>query len=218
MDTVASEIKTVRGPYRNGIRSRRKIIESASRIFASHGYNSGSLRQIANEVGVTPAALARHFGNKEGLLSAVLEDWDAGSQARNPGGIRGLAHFVRLREIVIYNQANRGLIELFLSLSGESTNPRHPAREFLQARYRRIFDIDVELLREARDAGEILWMDDKTIVEEIHALYAMMDGIQLQWLIDPDVDLVGIFSHALSGILERWTGRKDVLPTLTPQA
>jgi len=218
MDTVASEIKVVRGPYQNGIRSRRKIIESASRIFASHGYNSGSLRQIANEVGVTPAALARHFGNKEGLLSAVLEDWDAGSQARNPGGVRGLAHFVRLRETVIYNQANRGLIELFLSLSGESTNPRHPAREFLQARYRRIFDTDLQLLREARDAGEILWMDDETIVAEIHALYAMMDGIQLQWLIDPDVDLVGIFSHALSCILERWTGRKDALPPLAQQA
>jgi AcrR family transcriptional regulator len=218
MDTVASEIKVVRGPYQNGIRSRRKIIESASRIFASHGFNSGSLRQIANEVGVTPAALARHFGNKEGLLSAVLENWDAGAQARNPGEVRGLAHFVRHRETVIYNQANRGLIELFLSLSGESTNPKHPAREFLQARYRRIFDTDVQLLREARDAGETLWMDDKTIVAEIHALYAMMDGIQLQWLIDPDVDLVGIFSHALSCILERWTGRKDALPPLAQQA
>lgn len=218
MDTVASEIKAVRGPYQNGIRSRRKIIESASHIFASHGYNSGSLRQIANGVGVTPAALARHFGNKEGLLSAVLENWDADAQARNPIDVRGLAHFVRLRETVIYNQANRGLIELFLSLSGESTNPRHPAREFLQARYRRLFDTDVQLLREARDAGETLWMDDKTIVAEIHALYAMMDGIQLQWLIDPDVDLVGIFSHALSCILERWTGRKDALPPLGPQA
>ncbi len=61
-------------------------------------------------------------------------------------------------------------------------------------------------------------MDDATIVAEVHALYAMMDGIQLQWLVDPEVDLVGIFSHALSCILERWTGRKDVLPPLATQA
>ena len=72
----------------------------------------------------------------------------------------------------------------------------------------------MQLLREARDAGEILWMDDKTIIAETHALYAMMDGIQL---IDPDVDLVGIFSHALSCILERWTCRKDLLPPLAQQ-
>jgi len=212
--TKTSKTKVVRGPYKNGIRRRREIIESASRIFASHGYNSGTLRQIAKEVGVTPAALARHFDDKEGLLSAVLANWDSQARARNPGDVRGLAHFVRLRDAVIYNQANRGLIELFLTLSGESTNPKHPAREFIQQRYRDVVEKGAQLLREARDAGEILWMDDETIVAEIRTLYAMMDGIQLQWLVDPEVDLVGVFSHALSIILERWTGRKDVLPPL----
>jgi AcrR family transcriptional regulator len=217
-NAVTSEIKVARGPYQNGIRRRRKIIESATRIFASHGFNSGSLRQIASEVGVTPAALARHFGNKEGLLAAVLESWDSEAQTRNPRDVRGLAHFARHRETVIYNQAHRGLIELFLTLAGESTNPTHPAREFIQERYRRLFETDAQLLREARDAGETMWMDDATIVAEVHTLYAIMDGIQLQWLVDPEVDLVGIFSHALSGIFERWTGRKDVLPPLVTQA
>jgi AcrR family transcriptional regulator len=217
-NTEISEIKTVRGPYRNGIRRRQEIIESASRIFASHGFNSGSLRQIAKEVGVTPAALTRHFDDKEGLLAAVLENWDLGSRARNPGDVRGLAVFVRLREAVIYNQANRGLIELYLTLSGESTNPTHPAREYIQARYRRVIQDNAKLLRDARDAGETVWMDDETIIAETHALYAMMDGIQLQWLIDPEIDLVGTFSHALSVTLERWTGRKDLLPPLPTQA
>lgn len=214
-ETKTPATKVVRGPYQNGIRRRREIIESASRIFASQGFNSGSLRQIAKEVGVTPAALARHFDSKEGLLAAVLDNWDAAqARARNPGDVRGLASFVRLRESVIHNQENRGLIELFLTLAGESTNPAHPAREFILERYRSIVGAKVQLLREALEAGEVLWMDEKTIVAEVRALYAMMDGIQLQWLIDPEIDLVGTFSHALSGILERWTGRKDVLPPL----
>jgi AcrR family transcriptional regulator len=213
-DPNTAETKVVRGPYQNGIRRRREIIESASRIFAAHGFNSGTLREIAKEVGVTPAALARHFDSKEGLLSAVLENWDAEAAARNPGDVRGLAHFIRIRDTVSYNQANRGLIELFLTLSGESTNPTHPARKFIQERYRRVADRNAQLLRDARDAGEVLWMDDETIAAEVRMLSAMMDGIQLQWLIDPEIDLVGIFSYALSGILERWTGRKDVLPPL----
>jgi len=210
--------REVRGPYQNGIRRRRKIIESATRIFGSHGFNSGTLRQIAKEVGVTPAALARHFDNKEGLLSAVLNNWDAEARARNPGDVRGLAFFVRLRDAVIYNQANRGLIELFLTLAGESTNPAHPARNFIQGRYREVVDKSAQLLREARDTGEIVWMDDETIVAEVRSLYAMMDGIQLQWLVDPNVDLVRIFSHALAAILERWTGRQYALPQLPEQA
>jgi AcrR family transcriptional regulator len=211
-DTKAPEAKVVRGPYQTGIRRRREIIESASRIFASYGYSSGSLRQIAEEVGVTPAALTRHFGSKEGLLAAVLANWDADAAARNPPDVHGLDYFIRLRDAAIHNQANRGLIELFLTLSAESTNPAHPARDFVQERYRKVVATGVEHLREAREAGEVVWMDDETIVAEVRSIFAMMDGIQLQWLLDPDVDLVRIFSHALSRYLERWTGRPVVLP------
>lgn len=207
--------KVVRGPYQNGIRRRREIVTSASRIFASHGFNSGSLRQIAKEVGVTPAALLRHFDSKEGLLAAVLENWDSEARARNTRDVRGLAYFVRLRDAIAYNKAHRGLIELFLTLSGESSHPTHPARAFIQKRYRHVVKTNAELLREARDAHETVWMDDETIVMEIHALYAMMDGIQLQWLIDPKIDLLRVFDHALEGILERWTGHKYVLPPLS---
>ena len=214
--SVAKQL--IRGPYQNGIRRRRKIIESASRIFACEGFNSGTLRQIAKEVGVTPAALARHFENKEGLLAAVLDNWDHEARTRNPGDVQGLAFFVRLRDAVIHNQANRGLIELFLTLAGESTNPAHPARDFIQDRYRWIVQHGSQLLREARDAGETVWMSDATIEAEIRTLYATMDGVQLQWLVDPDVDLVGVFSHALSTTLERWTGRKDYVPPISSQA
>lgn len=202
----------MRGPYQNGIRRRREIIESASRVFALYGFVSGSLRQIAEEVGVTPAALTRHFGSKEGLLSAVLANWDSEAKARNPPDVRGLDYFIRLRDAVIYNQANSGLIELFLTLSAESTNPRHPARDFVQKRYRNVVATGVEHLREAREAGEIVWMDDEAVVAEVRSVFAMMDGIQLQWLLDPSIDLIGVFSQALGHYLTRWTGQPFSLP------
>ncbi|MCU1477702.1 MAG: hypothetical protein JWQ64_2395 [Subtercola sp.] len=217
-DTSTTEPKVIRGPYQNGIKRRREIIESASRIFASYGYAGGSLRQIAEEVGVTPAALTRHFESKEGLLSAVLENWDAEAEDRNPRDVRGLDYFVLLRDAIIYNQANRGLIELFLTLSAESSNPSHPAREFIQERYQRVVHTGFEHLSEARDAGETIWMDDDKVLTEVRAVYAMMDGLQLQWLIDPTVDLVGTFSESLSVILQRWTGGARALPPLAASA
>src|ERR1700722_3397963 len=82
-----------RGPYQKGIRRRREIVDAASRIFARYGYG-GSLRQIANDVGVTPAALARHFGNKYGLLQAVLTHWED-DDAHHFDGARGLEDFPR---------------------------------------------------------------------------------------------------------------------------
>jgi AcrR family transcriptional regulator len=210
-DIKAPDAKVVRGPYQNGIRRRREIIESASRVFASYGFESGSLRQIAEEVGVTPAALTRHFDSKEGLLAAVLENWDQEAEARIPDAVQGLEYFVRLREAVIYNQQNRGLIELFLTLSAESSNPSHPARAFVQERYRSVVELGSRRLVEAREAGQVQWMDDAIIATEIRAMYAMMDGLQLQWLIDPDVELVAIFTAALEALLDRWTGRTNVL-------
>jgi len=213
-DPKVRDTKVVRGPYQTGIRRRREIIKSASRVFASYGFVSGSLRQIAEEVGVTPAALTRHFGSKEGLLSAVLENWDIEAEARNPPDVRGLDYFVRLVDAVRYNKANRGLIELFLTLSAESTNPTHPARDFVGKRYRHVVATGVKHLSEARDAGETVDMDDETIAAEVRSLFAMMDGLQLQWLLDPGIDLLGVFHHSLAGYLQRWTARTDILPPL----
>ncbi|GGL93304.1 TetR/AcrR family transcriptional regulator [Nakamurella endophytica] len=202
--------RTARGPYQNGIRRRREIIETASRIFATYGYMGGSLRQIAAEVGVTPAALTRHFDSKEGLLAAVLDNWDAEVDAMGSTGSRGLKYFTHLTDTIVHNRANRGLIELFLTLSAESSNAHHPAREFIRTRYGRVVRQAADRLREARDASEVRWMDDDEIEQQVRALYAFMDGVQLQWLIDPDVDSVAVFSRTLAMIFKDWTGHDEV--------
>ncbi|MCF7796154.1 MAG: TetR/AcrR family transcriptional regulator [Lentisphaeria bacterium] len=51
-----------------------KIKETAARLFADKGYTSTSLREIAEAVGVTKAALYYHYPNKEAIFRAVVED------------------------------------------------------------------------------------------------------------------------------------------------
>ena len=106
---------------------------------------------------------------------------------------------------------------LFLTLSAESTNTSHPAHEFIQSRYRHVVSHGVQHLREALDDGQTVWMSDEKIDAEVRSVFATMDGLQLQWLLDPSIDLIGIFSQALSEYLERWTGRTGVLPPLDGQ-
>lgn len=43
------------------------------RVFAARGIASTSLREVAKEVGVSPALVVHHFGGKEGLVAAVDE-------------------------------------------------------------------------------------------------------------------------------------------------
>ncbi len=55
---------------------RELLIETAARLFQEQGYNATSVRQIADAVGVTEAALYYHFKDgKRALLQAVIEDY-----------------------------------------------------------------------------------------------------------------------------------------------
>jgi AcrR family transcriptional regulator len=204
-----------RGPYQKGIRRRREIVDAASRIFARYGYG-GSLRQIANDVGVTPAALARHFGNKYGLLQAVLNHWED-DDAHHFEGARGLEYFRRLPGLMNYHTTEPGLIELLLTLATEATDPQHPARDWAVERYQTVVNLGVRYLREARELGEVGPMDDEQIEIESRGVFALMDGMQLQWLLDPSLPVVHMFEVQLNTILERWVrGAKVQTPLIRP--
>lgn len=52
--------------------SREAILAAAHRLFVERGYRGISMREIADEVGMTKAALYYHFRDKEGLFMAIL--------------------------------------------------------------------------------------------------------------------------------------------------
>jgi AcrR family transcriptional regulator len=56
------------------VNRREEILEAATRLFMQHGYKATSVRQIAEEVGCTEAALYYHFKHgKRALFGAVIE-------------------------------------------------------------------------------------------------------------------------------------------------
>ncbi|MFF7726045.1 TetR/AcrR family transcriptional regulator [Streptomyces sp. NPDC008001] len=54
--------------------TRERIQKTALDLFVSHGYEKTSLREIAEALGVTKAALYYHFKTKEDILSAISRD------------------------------------------------------------------------------------------------------------------------------------------------
>lgn len=54
---------------------RAQILYAAERLFIQYGYHGLSMRQIAEAVGVSKAALYYHFKDKEELLFAILGDY-----------------------------------------------------------------------------------------------------------------------------------------------
>jgi AcrR family transcriptional regulator len=52
---------------------REQIVEAAVRLFAQHGFDGTSTRQIAQEVNITEGLIFHYFPTKAELLAAVLE-------------------------------------------------------------------------------------------------------------------------------------------------
>lgn len=53
--------------------TRRAMLVAAARLFARDGYAATSMRDLAKEIGITPAALYHHYPDKQALYYAVLE-------------------------------------------------------------------------------------------------------------------------------------------------
>jgi AcrR family transcriptional regulator len=54
------------------LKTKNRIIETAEKLFAEHGFAATSLRAIIKEAEVNTASIHYHFGSKEGLIEAVL--------------------------------------------------------------------------------------------------------------------------------------------------
>lgn len=195
----------VRGPYQKGIRRREEIIRSAAEVFGELGYAGGSLRTIAERVGTTSATLIQHFGSKDGLLAAVLEDWTEQTLHSIEQGHDGLAYFAAMHRLMHFHLGNRGLLELFITMAAEASSPKHPAADFIRQRYRDNRHDWGGQLRIAVAKGEVNPLTEQEIDDEIVALTAMADGLELRWLIDPAIDLPRLFSAYLDQAVSRWT-------------
>jgi AcrR family transcriptional regulator len=51
---------------------RDQILDAAMQCFASSGFRGTTTREIAGQVGITEAALYRHFASKEALYAAII--------------------------------------------------------------------------------------------------------------------------------------------------
>lgn len=54
--------------------SRERLLASAKRLFAAHGYEQTATSAIARDAGTSESQLMRYFGGKVGLLEAVFDE------------------------------------------------------------------------------------------------------------------------------------------------
>jgi AcrR family transcriptional regulator len=178
-----------RGAYAKGIARRQEILDAAIEVFAQRGADRTSLRAIAQEVGVTHAALIHHFGTLERLLVEVYQE--SARRLEVGAGESGDASPVEIMRLTAQrNRSVPGMVQLYTALVASALEEGHPdATAFATQRFAAIRSSLAEQIRSRQDAGLIRPDLDP---DQIAALViAASDGLQTQWLLDPDVDQVG---------------------------
>lgn len=57
--------------------TRSALLATARQCFAEHGYAAAAMDELTAKAGLTRGALYHHFGDKKGLLAAVVDQIDA---------------------------------------------------------------------------------------------------------------------------------------------
>jgi AcrR family transcriptional regulator len=170
-----------------GERTRARILDSATELFSRSGFHAVSLRDIAAHAGLTHAGLLHHFPGKESLLIEVLSRRDEVDGELMHGRDVELSPeelLDRIVDQVARNMGTPGLVGLYVKISGEAADPGHPAHDYFVKRYR-------GLRRQASWLLGILFArstpplphDPGAVAQQ---LIALIDGLQTQWLLDPD--------------------------------
>jgi len=166
--------------------SREKIIRSATEAFAQKGFRGAKMADIAKAADLTEPGLLHHFPSKTHLLMEVLKERDRIDSERMRATLRKNGnHFLEANiELVEHNQTVPGLVQLFNLLVAESVSPDHPAHEFFIERYQREREHMTSAIVQAQQAGEV--RSDISAETLVILIFAVMDGLQVQWLLEPD--------------------------------
>jgi AcrR family transcriptional regulator len=190
-----------RGEYAKTPERRQQIVDAAVEVFSSSGFHKGSIRDVAEKAGLSQAGLLHHFPSKEHLLQAVLTWRDDVTKRMMgeplPEGVDFLRGLVKAAE---YNANTPELVELHVIVSAEGTSADHPLRSYFVDRYAWVVELARRAFEKAATEGQVRPGVD--CASAARTLVALMDGLQIQWLLDrDDVDMAAELRRYLHPLL-----------------
>jgi AcrR family transcriptional regulator len=140
--------------------------------------------------------LLHHFGSRDALLVAVLKNFDErGGPSATP--LRSMRDV--LEYIVASVPRRPGLARMSAILAAQASDPAHEAHAYFRDRYAMVRRfLSRELVREIEAGTVAAGIDPDQAALQIVGL---VEGLQLQWLIDPTIDLEAALRAAFDAAL-----------------
>ena len=171
--------------YPKGVARRQEILDRTIEVFATKGSERTSLRAIADAIGVSHAALLHYFASREELLVEVLREDERvrGSATDDESEIVSIMIHAAERNVSI-----PGLVALYSAMLAGSLEPdKTVSRDYFAPRFTRIRRMLVERIADGQRAGTVRADVDPEAMAAL--VIAASDGLQIQWLLEPEVDI-----------------------------
>jgi AcrR family transcriptional regulator len=190
--------RPARRSYPKGVRRRQQILDSVIALLAQRGVDRASLRTVGEAIGVSHSALRHYFSSRDDLLVEAYRTHEA--RAAGDGPQTDASAVSVIIEAAERKRSIPGLVELHATLT---------TREFVRGRFRSLREALAERIAEGQPArggqpgaagAGIDPMDAAALV------IAASDGLQIQWLLDPDAVDVGRSLAILDRLLPRAPG------------
>lgn len=185
---------------------REEILQEATKLFSTYGFRGTSLSLIADAVGLTEPGLLHYFPSKAELLQGVLEyreheDIRKCTAMVDPESADLAEAMEALQDLVAENAKVPELIRLFTVLVSESIWEDHPSHDFFVDRYARVRQEFAEMFARLSETEQPV--PDGDLGQLAPIVIAVMDGLQIQWLLDPgNTDMAAAFELFSRMVLE----------------
>jgi AcrR family transcriptional regulator len=161
-----------------GVRTRRRLLEAAERVFGDLGYHDASIVKVTEAAGVSQGTFYLYFGGKQEIFDVLVEDLNsrlrhAMSEASIKGETRVEAERLGFEAFFKFTAEHPALYRVIRQ--AEFASPR-----MLKLHYERLAEGYVAGLRQASDTGEITIGDP---VVTAWALMAVGEMIGLKWIL-----------------------------------
>ena len=183
-----------RRSYPKGVRRRQQILDSVIALLAQRGVDRASLRTVGDAIGVSHTALRHYFSSRDELLVEAYRTHEARAAGDGPAADSSAVGMII--EAAERNRSIPGLVELYATLTTDALQEQHAlTREFVRGRFRSLRALLAERIAEGQQArggqpgGPQPGAGGGRGIDPMDAaalVIAASDGLQIQWLLDPD--------------------------------
>lgn len=177
------------------------IVQAAIRAFKVRAFHEVTLEVVADEAGLPLATVVDRFPSRDDLVVATVQVWNAERMAIVVPLAERHGAVTFLRVLVQSNVEDPSLNRLLTAVVNIAATPDHPMADGLQRQWFQFHALVERALTRDVALGRESLLEPSRAAEQLIAMY---EGLQLQSMMRPGMDLIDAFDHGVAQLRIGW--------------